>query len=180
MSPAPENHRRQVILDATVELIVEGGWAGLAMRAIAERAGVSLTTIYHFWPTKTDLALAAVQSVTLAQDWSLESIRDLFADRPNLVLCLVSIQRADPSRRAAIDEQFAQVLVGPLRDAAIEASGGELDDDTASMIALLGPAFLFVRSIVLERPVNATELERLADLIDRTARTFGPGGQGVG
>lgn len=145
------------------------------MRAIAERAGVSLTTIYQFWPTKTDLALAAVQSVTLAQEWSLESIRDLFAERPNLVLCLVSIRRADPSRRAAIDEQFAQVLVGPLREAAIDASGGALDDDSASMLALLGPAFLFVRSIVLERPVNATELKTLADLIDRAARTFAPG-----
>lgn len=149
------------------------------MRAIAERAGVSLSTIYQHWPTKTDLALAAIRSATISQDWTLDSIRDLFTDRPNLVLCLVSIQRADPSRREVIDEQFAQVLVSPLREAAMAASGGELDEDTANMIALLGPAFLFVRSVVLEDPVSTEELNRLAGLIDRVARTFSPEGPSV-
>lgn len=174
MSPNSKSRREQAILHASVELITERGWDGLAMRVVAERAGVSLTTIYRHWPTKTDLALAAIRSVTLPQNSSLDSIRDLFAERPNLVLCLVSIRRSDPSRRAVIDEQFAQVMVGPLREAAIAASGGGLDEDTASMIALLGPAFLFVRNVVLEEPVTGAELERLAGLIDRVARTFDP------
>lgn len=173
VSPTADDRRQLAILAAAVDLITDRGWNGLAMRTVAERAGVSLTTIYDRWPTKADLALAAIQSVTLNQEWSLEAIRELFERRPNLVLCLVSIQRAEPSRRAAIDEQFEQILVAPLRQAAIDTSGGELDVETANILALLGPAFLFVRNVVFERPVSTNEFNTLAKLIERIARSYG-------
>jgi len=58
------------IMDATVEEISEKGYPALSIESVAQRAGVNKTTVYRRWPTKGDLALAA-----LAQEGS-----ELFAD----------------------------------------------------------------------------------------------------
>ncbi len=39
--------RRLELLDAAAALVAEGGWAGLRMRAIADRVGVSRQTVYN-------------------------------------------------------------------------------------------------------------------------------------
>lgn len=172
MSPDQDRQRELAILTATADLIAVNGWEKLAMRGVADRAGVSLSTIYDRWPTKTDLAIAAVRSATESQHWTLASMQELFADRANLMLCLLSIQRAEPERRAVIRDYFSTVLLDPLRDALIESSPGGLDEETATMIALLGPAYLFVRNVVMERPVSAVELELMSDLTNRLTGTF--------
>lgn len=40
---------------ATRELLVEAGWAGTTLSAVADRAGVSRPALYRRWPTKTQL-----------------------------------------------------------------------------------------------------------------------------
>ncbi len=53
-----------VICNATLELIVENGFNGITIRAIAERAGVGLPTIYRRWASKEELAKAAILEAT--------------------------------------------------------------------------------------------------------------------
>ncbi|MCT1658285.1 TetR/AcrR family transcriptional regulator [Brevibacterium luteolum] len=48
------------ILDCVIQLLVERGYDGLSMRAIAERAGVSVPLIYRRWKDKSDVVGAAV------------------------------------------------------------------------------------------------------------------------
>ena len=48
------------ILQATRELLVEGGVRGLTIEKAAARAGVAKTTIYRRWRDKDELALAVV------------------------------------------------------------------------------------------------------------------------
>ncbi|MDX6541438.1 MAG: hypothetical protein QOI71_3048 [Gaiellales bacterium] len=48
------------ILQATRELLVEGGVHGLTIEGVAARAGVAKTTIYRRWRDKDELALAVV------------------------------------------------------------------------------------------------------------------------
>ncbi|MFC0082259.1 TetR/AcrR family transcriptional regulator [Aciditerrimonas ferrireducens] len=58
---AVEAHRaaqRDVVLDAALELLRERGLAGLTMSALADRAGVSRATLYHYFPD-VDHVLAA-------------------------------------------------------------------------------------------------------------------------
>lgn len=43
------------IIDATLELIVEGGIAGLSVESVAARAGVGKATIYRRWANKDEL-----------------------------------------------------------------------------------------------------------------------------
>jgi AcrR family transcriptional regulator len=58
---------RSAVLDATVELLTEGGMAAVTMEAVAARAGVSKGTVYKWWPTRGAVALDAfMRSVTEA------------------------------------------------------------------------------------------------------------------
>ncbi|WP_246843491.1 TetR/AcrR family transcriptional regulator [Allokutzneria sp. NRRL B-24872] len=50
---------RLAVLEAADDLLVEKGFAGLTIEAIAARAGVSKQTIYRWWSTKTDILLDA-------------------------------------------------------------------------------------------------------------------------
>jgi AcrR family transcriptional regulator len=60
---------RCAILDATAELLAEGGMAAVTMEAVAARAGVSKGTVYKWWPTRGAVALDAF----------MESVQDVLA-----------------------------------------------------------------------------------------------------
>lgn len=55
---------REVIVGAAAELLVEGDAAALSVPAVSERSGVSVRTIYRYFPTKADL----VDAVGLIDD----------------------------------------------------------------------------------------------------------------
>jgi AcrR family transcriptional regulator len=55
---------RARLLEATVELLVEKGYAGTSTTLVSERAGVSRGAQLHHFPTKQDLVVAAVKHVT--------------------------------------------------------------------------------------------------------------------
>src|SRR3954447_13304576 len=52
--------RRAVILDATRELLSEGGVQSLTVEGVAARAGVAKTTIYRRWRSRDELAFAVL------------------------------------------------------------------------------------------------------------------------
>jgi AcrR family transcriptional regulator len=50
------------ILGATIELLGDGGIAGLSMDLLAKRAGVSKATIYRRWASKEELVIDALRT----------------------------------------------------------------------------------------------------------------------
>jgi AcrR family transcriptional regulator len=56
---------RRALLDATVECLVEDGYAGLTSRNVAERAGVAQSTFMHYFPTRDAFLIEAVEHVAL-------------------------------------------------------------------------------------------------------------------
>jgi len=50
---------RQAVLEAADNLLVERGFAGVTMEAIATRAGVAKQTVYRWWENKTDVLMDA-------------------------------------------------------------------------------------------------------------------------
>jgi AcrR family transcriptional regulator len=63
-SPSLRDRRRQetagLILDAVLDLMAESGIGALTMDAVAERVGVSLRTVYRYFPDRPSLLTAAL------------------------------------------------------------------------------------------------------------------------
>ncbi len=51
---------REAVLRAALEQILERGYGGLSVVDVAKAAGVADTTVYRRWPTKAELAAAAL------------------------------------------------------------------------------------------------------------------------
>jgi TetR/AcrR family transcriptional regulator, cholesterol catabolism regulator len=59
-SSAAQRERRQRILDATLALASKGGYDAVQMRAVADRAGVALGTLYRYFPSKGHLLVSGL------------------------------------------------------------------------------------------------------------------------
>jgi len=75
------------IVDATLELIVEGGIDGLSVESVAARAGVGKATIYRRWANKDELIEDALASLNDA----LPDIPDGATARARLVVMVEQI-----------------------------------------------------------------------------------------
>lgn len=54
----------RAILEAAFRSLTEGGYSQMSIEAVAADAGVGKTTIYRRYPTKRDLAAAAIAAMT--------------------------------------------------------------------------------------------------------------------
>jgi AcrR family transcriptional regulator len=104
--PQQERSRatQQRLLEATVDCLVEHGWAGTTTTLVAEKAGVSRGAQLHHYPTKAALVLAAVEHLAARRA---EEIRAEAGGLP--------VRRLD--RAVAL---LATAFTGPLYVAALE------------------------------------------------------------
>ena len=63
--PVRDETRDARIIEAVLDLIVEGGYADLTMGAVAARAQVAKATIYRRWASREDLVADALESLML-------------------------------------------------------------------------------------------------------------------
>jgi AcrR family transcriptional regulator len=97
---------RQRLMEATVDCLVELGWAGTTTTVVAERAGVSRGAQLHHYPTRGELVVAAVQHVGRAR----------FAE----LLAAAKALPLGPRRTETVLTMLADLYAGPLFKAALE------------------------------------------------------------
>lgn len=99
--PARRSPRsRRAILDASLQLVGEVGYARLTVEAIAARAGVGKQTIYRWWPSKAAVLLDAFTDAPgAAEDQRLPDTGDVAADLKD-VLRATAEEFSDPSFEA--------------------------------------------------------------------------------
>lgn len=112
------------LLDATVDCLVDVGWAGTTTTLIAERAGVSRGAQLHHYPTKAALVLAAVTHLAERRATELsaeaENLRaQPTADRVDRVLDLLAAAFTGPLFVAALELWVAARTDGELRAALV-------------------------------------------------------------
>ncbi len=119
---AGKTERRQRIIRAARQLIRETGNAGLSMRALAVRAGVSLATPYNLFGSKRAIVLAV-----------LEDVRE-FQQR------FSSVQSADPLERifSAVDIAMDFYIADPTFYKTLWAAVFDTSDEVRD--AILNPA----------------------------------------
>ena len=176
------------ILQATRELLVEGGVHGLTIEKVARRAGVAKTTIYRRWRDKDELALAVVLDM-VEQVVQLPVLGDTRAEllafvgaavevlgstlMGRVMQGLVSDLATDPDLALAFRERVVSV-----RDAEVERliergiARGDLRPDTDPETAhelLIGP--VYYRLLLTGQPLDGAFARRNVDAV---MRAFAP------
>jgi AcrR family transcriptional regulator len=116
----------QAIIAATLQVLIEDGFAKLSMERVAEKAGVGKATIYRRWKSKAELVAEALSTLHLEQtppdEGSLQGDMLAFAQRqialvraeprfPRLAPRLLAESADDPELHTIVREH----LVDPIR-----------------------------------------------------------------
>jgi AcrR family transcriptional regulator len=183
----PRNPRIDgAVLDATVELLGETGYASLSVDAIARRAGTSKPAIYRRWPGKAHVVHEAVFPISdatgLPDTGSLDGdVREMMR-RTAAVLTtpaaraalpgLVGEMAADPALHAALLERFAHVLSLGLADwlHAAAARGEVRTEVTAADVVEAIAGITFMALITRGDAIDDAWVDRTAELIARGIR----------
>jgi AcrR family transcriptional regulator len=111
------------LMEATVDSLVELGWAGTTTTVVSQRAGVSRGAQLHHFPSKQALVVAAVGHLT---DRRRDDMRGAVADLPT------------EGRTRAVLEILSQQFVSPVFFAALELwVAARTDDDLRVAVAPL-------------------------------------------
>lgn len=115
---------RQRLMEATIDCLVELGWAGTTTTVVSKRAGVSRGAQLHHFPSKFDLVVAAVGHLTERRR---DDMRQAAAELPDVgrtraVLEILSAQFVSPVFFAALE-----LWVAARTDAELRESVGPLE-----------------------------------------------------
>jgi AcrR family transcriptional regulator len=91
---------RQTVLDAALALMLERGYDGLSVADVAQAADVAETTVYRRWPTKAELAAAAIGELAAAEN-PLPDTGSLEGDLTTLLTQIVELLRRPDIARVA-------------------------------------------------------------------------------
>jgi AcrR family transcriptional regulator len=192
-------HYDKAILDATLEILFEKGYAGLTIDGVAAKTGVGRPTIYRRWPSKPALVIAAI-----AQNTGLSPTPDTGALRGDLLAFqrrLARLMGAPASRRITaglvadivadpdLAETYLRDYIAPRQASVWQAlergkERGELQADADfSLIYDLLVGSLFMRTVVRGERLGPGLAQQVVDVVlaafgtGKTARPSPPVGQ---
>jgi AcrR family transcriptional regulator len=141
MRKSPRQSRAQAtvaaIIEAAAQILTRHGLAGFNTNAVAQRAGVSIGTVYQYFPDKAALMAALIAREQQARADGLAALARSLAGQPlaaivaALVDASVASDVAAPQLAAALDHEEARL---PVQDR-MEAAAAGLDDSLAALIA---------------------------------------------
>jgi AcrR family transcriptional regulator len=119
MAQRQKSELRSRILEATLDLLAERGYAGTSIAAVAEAAGISVGNLYRYFAGKEELVAAALPS---------ERIEEILAAVTSRLEALAAQGRRSGARPVApLEPDAAQVafLAGARREPAFLFEGAE-------------------------------------------------------
>jgi AcrR family transcriptional regulator len=167
------------ILDATAELLADGGPTAMTLDAVAHAAGCGKSAIYRRWAGKTELIVAAVNRLyrapsvpdtgTLREDLLVAAGHySGRSDREARVLAHVLVEsKDDPALRAAAYDSVGRPPVDVLRAVAARAQErGEVPPDApVELILSIVPAIAFQTLTAEGRTLTEPEIVELVDRV---------------
>jgi len=166
------------VLRSTQDLLVERGYAGMTVEAVARAARSGKAAVYRRWPSKAHLVVAAVRALS-----DEESVPDTGSLREDLLECALHYARFDGRSARVLASLLSEIgRDAELREAAYDTIGGPpiarlrvvLDRWVArgaispaapvELVAGIVPSVGF-RNIVLRQ--RALDPQAVTDLVDR-------------
>jgi AcrR family transcriptional regulator len=179
----------EAIFDATIQVLLADGVAKLTTTRVAERAGVSVGTMYQYYPHKQALLFAIVErqldTITSAMHIVTERLKgkDVATVAEGLALAWLNVKVADVVASRAIYGIAAEFdlgevmqrgmrrmteLIGEVLAAAPDARFADLNSAAFMIAALLGGS---VR-VVMEADPSDDGLTRLREELPRACRAY--------
>lgn len=170
------------IIEAALDEMVEKGYQGLAMDAVARRAGVGKSALYRRWSSKQEMAVSIVSQLGVP----LADIADTgtFRSDVRLLLDALMVWFEDPRlgpifvdmisvarTNKALGDAMTEHIGDPRRERSLvilerAVARGELPSDVDRELALdVFAAPVFWRLHVRRSPVTAEYLDSVADLV---------------
>ncbi len=159
------------IIQATLRLLMDRGYAGLSVERVASEAGVGKTTIYRRYNSKEELAAAAIG--TLKDDWGPPP--DTGDARSDIVEMIVQNQVAlergpgfamigallvEERRNPALFQLFRERIIWPRRDDAINVLQRGVERGEIRADADLGVAVEAIIGSIIARHILGTSESR--------------------
>lgn len=174
---------RIAILTATRDLVMQNGYDGVTIAAIAERAGTGVQTLYRWWPDKAAIVAECVlenpvlvglvtapstgDAVSDLRRWLGESYDALRVQPAGELFRALSVAAAkDPAIAARLDEQFGMPLRSALERLLVQGiESGQIRanvDLAATADVLLGAMLI---AIVRRQDQPADRADAVVDII---------------
>ena len=191
MSRTQQQRREETIarlLDASIETIVEVGYARASAAVIARRAEVSDGALFRHFPTMGDFMTATAREVMRRQlELVTKRVAEIPADQPALeaavriqwettvndtntvIFELLVAARTDEKLRAPMQEMLAEYAAN-IRDTARSFPGADrFDDDTfATFVAIITNSFngaALVRPVLPQPDAEAKQVDMLIEVL---------------
>lgn len=172
--------REQAILEAALDLVVEVGYDGLSMDALAERARASKATIYRHWSGKAEVVAAAVRCRSKSKAEELpdtgslrgdllalltRSCETLSSSEGALMASVLWAMRSDPELAALMRAQIVEGKRELIEAVVSRAKGrGECAAGTDTSVAgEVMPAMVLSRLLVTGDPLDEAFCTHLVD-----------------
>ncbi len=169
---------RTRLLQATLDLISEQGWAQTSTQKICARAGVSRGAQTHHFPNKESLLIAAVSEIVARHQRDMDAALERDEDSEprleylfnflwdacfegNLLHCWMEAMvaaRTDAPLRAAVQETDKRSLQA-MRDLG-EACSGECDSESARVADIVELTVYLLRGMVVQSGVHPDDQNR--------------------
>jgi AcrR family transcriptional regulator len=168
------------ILQATLDLFAEEGYAGVSIDRVAARAGVGKATIYRRYSSKAEMVVEAVRCGAQLDDW-LPDTGNLRADLTSMMQPLIDRLRGDDAQllvtfalerlhNPELNDQFGRLVIGKKREhlrylvtSAVERGDLPADVD-ADLIAEALPALIWHHALY-GLPIDDDLLGRILDTV---------------
>ena len=165
---------------ATLDLLVEHGYARLTIEGVALRAGVAKTSLYRRWSTKEALILDAIVNVGLAEQPDVPDTGSLHQDMVSYLRAWVGFRRAqawagevlaNAELKHVVRESLGDGLTFGFRtiiERAVER--GELLPHTdVELMAAVPMALIHQHFVLTGKPADENLARRIADQFFRAA-----------
>lgn len=148
---------RARLLEATLDLIVEEGWAHTSTQKICKRAGVSRGAQTHHFPTKNSLLIAAVREIVARYQSEVDAAAGQTNSRPKSLQALFDFLW-EACFEGNLLNCWMEVMVAARTDEALRPAVRETDHKAISSMRALGDAYPQPKNSKKANPSDLIEL----------------------